>query len=120
MARVLIFDDDTDITDLCTVILSSAGHTVSAEAHTKDILALINQVNPDVILMDNWIPGMGGVKATQFIKNTPALQHIAVIIFSANKDIKAIATEAGADFFLEKPFDIAALNAIVAKAAAES
>jgi two-component system cell cycle response regulator DivK len=63
--------------------------------------------------MDNWIPDTGGIVATQSIKADPELRNIPIIYFSANNDIKSLAKEAGADAFLEKPFDIEDLERVV-------
>jgi two-component system cell cycle response regulator DivK len=62
--------------------------------------------SPNVILMDNWIPDSGGVKAIQQIKNDEFLRSIPVVFFSAHDNVQELAAEAGADFFLQKPFEI--------------
>jgi two-component system cell cycle response regulator DivK len=67
--------------------------------------------------MDNWIPGIGGVTATQLIKNDQRTQAIPVIFFSANNNIEGLAKEARADYYLKKPFDITELAAMVENAA---
>jgi CheY-like chemotaxis protein len=74
--------------------------------------------SPNVILMDNWIPDAGGVKATQQIKNDFMLKDIPVIFFSANDRVQDLAIEAGADFYLQKPFEIEELETVVSKAVA--
>jgi two-component system cell cycle response regulator DivK len=74
--------------------------------------------SPNVILMDNWIPDVGGVKATQLLKNNPDLKSIPVIFFSANDSVEDLAAEAGAEFYLQKPFEIEELESIVSKAIA--
>ena len=66
--------------------------------------------------MDNWIPGIGGIKATQLIKSTRSTLHIPVILFSANNNIERIAKDAGAEYYLKKPFDIHTLNKMVEEA----
>ena len=69
----------------------------------------VNQVaeyHPDIILMDNWLPDVGGIEATQELKKHPMYKDIPVIYFSANNDIKALAETAGAESYLAKPFDI--------------
>ena len=72
---------------------------------------------PQVILMDNWIPDTGGVIATQSIKQEADLKDIPVIYFSANNDIQSLARQAGADTYLEKPFDLNELEAVIDKVA---
>jgi two-component system cell cycle response regulator DivK len=116
MSKVLIFDDDRDILELCSVILQKKGHEPVIETNSKNVISRINETAPDVILMDIWIPGIGGEEAIQLIKDNPSTKHIPVILFSANNNIEIIAKEANADYYLKKPFDIATLNNIISKA----
>ena len=116
MPRILIFDDDTDILELCSIILGSKGFETIAKPDSKSVIEEIIEAAPDVILMDNWIPGIGGVKATQLIKGHPDTGTIPVIFFSANNNIEDLAKEAQADYYLKKPFDITELSSIVANA----
>ena len=111
--RILILDDDTDILSICTYILEELGWEVHTRPHCNQIIELVSEVIPDVILMDNWIPDTGGIVATQTIKAHPQYCRIPIIYFSANHDIKQLSKEAGADTYLEKPFDIAEFEKIV-------
>ena len=111
--RILICDDDADILSICTYILEEQGWQVHTRTHCNDILEVIGDIKPQVILMDNWIPETGGIKATQAIKSVSEFKHIPVIYFSANNDIKSLAEQAGADTFLAKPFDIDELERVI-------
>jgi len=108
--KILIFDDDEDIQSICTFILEEAGWEVKAYADCSDVIDRIKAYQPDVILMDNWIPNEGGVIATRQIKADPVLQKIPVVYFSANSDIEQLAASAGADSYLPKPFDLDVLT----------
>ncbi|WP_199137181.1 response regulator [Pedobacter sp. ASV12] len=111
--KVFIFDDNTDILELCTLILEDAGYEIKTSASSNHIVDQVRAFMPDLIFMDNWLPDIGGIEATQALKNHPDLKHIPVIYFSANNDVKALAQQAGADTYLPKPFDIEALEEIV-------
>ena len=111
--RILICDDDTDILSICTYILEEQSWEVHTKTNCIDITEVVRSIKPSVILMDNWIPDTGGIVATQSIKADPELKNIPIIYFSANNDIKSLAKEAGADAFLEKPFDIEDLERVV-------
>lgn len=111
--KILICDDDEDILSICTYILEENGWEVHTRNHCKNIVETVEEIMPHIILMDNWIPDVGGIKATQSIKATPALNQIPIIYFSANNDVKALAKVAGADNFLAKPFDIEELEKMV-------
>lgn len=111
--KVFIFDDNTDILDLCTLILEDAGYHIKTSATSNDIVDQVSAFMPDIIFMDNWLPDVGGIEATQTLKNHPGLKHIPVIYFSANNDVRTLAEKAGADSYLPKPFDIDALEQMV-------
>ncbi|WP_411275027.1 response regulator [Daejeonella sp.] len=111
--RILICDDDEDILSICTYILEEKDWEVHTRNHCKNIVETVQEIMPDIILMDNWIPDIGGIKATQAIKSTLSISHIPIVYFSANNDVKALARVAGADDFLAKPFDIEDLERMV-------
>ncbi|RYG19504.1 MAG: response regulator, partial [Chitinophagaceae bacterium] len=83
-----------------------AGYETKTSATSNDIVTQVSAYMPDLIFMDNWLPDVGGVEATQELKKHPQLKHIPVIYFSANNDVKVLAEKAGADNYLAKPFDI--------------
>jgi two-component system cell cycle response regulator DivK len=116
--RILIFDDDVDILSICTYILEEQGWEVHTSQHCNNIDTTVRSIQPDVILMDNWIPDTGGVIATQTLKSQADLKDIPVIYFSANNDIQSLAKQAGADTFLEKPFDLNELEKVINRMAA--
>jgi DNA-binding response OmpR family regulator len=113
--RVIIFDDDEDILSICTYILEEQGWEVHTFTNCNDILEKVANIGPDVILMDNWIPDMGGMMATQMLKADNIYKNIPVIYFSANNDIHALAANAGADTYLAKPFDIDELEKVISR-----
>jgi CheY-like chemotaxis protein len=114
--RIMIFDDDPDLIEVCSIVLKSRNYEVCGLHKCHDILKEVRLYSPDVILMDNWIPDSGGVIATRQIKNDPLLKKIPVIFFSANDRVEFLAAEAGAEFFLPKPFEIDELESVVSKA----
>jgi DNA-binding response OmpR family regulator len=116
--RVMIFDDDTDLLEVCSIVLRSKKYNVAGFNKCSDIEHEVKSFAPNVILMDNWIPDVGGVKATQLLKNHPELKLIPVIFFSANDRVEDLAREAGADFYLQKPFEIEELETTVSRAIA--
>jgi two-component system cell cycle response regulator DivK len=105
MKRVLVFDDDTIISEVVAIILfdSKLGE-VFTFPNCDDIIGRIESVKPSVILMDHNIPREGGIVATRTIKSHPEHKDIPVIYFSASEDIITLAQTAGADYVLAKPF----------------
>jgi two-component system cell cycle response regulator DivK len=111
--RIIIFDDDEDILSICIYILEEQGWEVHAYTNCNNIIERVSDINPDVILMDNWIPDEGGIIATQTLKKNDKLKHIPVIYFSANSDIQLLADHAGAETYLAKPFDLEDLDKVI-------
>ena len=117
--RVLIFDDDNDILQVCSIVLKSKGLVVLTDNSCDKLVEQIQSFTPHVILMDNQIPSIGGIKATRLIKETEEIKNIPVIFFSANTEIARLSEQAGSEYFLQKPFDIDELESLVLKAIGE-
>ncbi len=104
--KVFIFDDNLEILELCTEILEDIGCNVKTSPTTNNVEKQVEEFLPDLILMDNWLPDISGIEATQLIKNNDKLKNIPVVYFTANSDISGLAAQAGADDYIAKPFDI--------------
>ncbi len=113
--KILIFDDDTAILEVITIIFEENGYDVKISETSHDIIEKVADYQPDVILMDNWIPKIGGVEATKLLKSTEQFKHIPVIYVTANNDIVALASEAQADDYVSKPFNLDDLERMVEK-----
>lgn len=117
--KVLLYDDDADILDVCATILTMRGFEVLCKSDCRSLHDDIEAYKPQVILMDNWLPDIGGVKAIQQIKATPEFSNIPVVFFSANSHVEELAKESGADYMLKKPFDIDQLESTIKSALQE-
>jgi len=104
--KILIYDDDEEILLLCKTILLKYGYEVVTKIRCENIVADIETVQPNLVLMDLWIPEIGGEKAIDFAKTNESSANTPIILFSANADIEEICTRSGADGYIEKPFDI--------------
>jgi two-component system cell cycle response regulator DivK len=111
--RILFFDDDADILELCSIILRMRGYEVFTRATCDHVEDSVTEVAPDIIFMDGRIPDVGGVEATRQIKANKNLRKIPVVFFSANADVNYLSTQAGADAYLPKPFDISELETVI-------
>ena len=112
---ILIYDDDEEILFLCKAILESEKYRVETLSRCENVLADIELHKPDIILMDLWIPLIGGEKAIRIIKEDSQKKNIPVLLFSANSDIVAIAQNINADGYIAKPFEIIELKEIIEK-----
>lgn len=102
---ILVADDDTAILDALTLILEDAGY----EVHTTTdgaTLRNIQQQTPDLLLLDIWLSGWNGRDICLELKSAEQTKQLPIVLFSANKETKRIAEEAGADDFITKPFDL--------------
>lgn len=111
--KILILDDDSDILFFCSYVFEDLGFSVISSNNCTHIESQVRNADPDIILIDNWIPDIGGVKATQILKANTELKHIPIILFSANSHLPKLAIEAGADSYLKKPFDLDELERMV-------
>src|SRR5690606_5711957 len=95
--KILILDDDEDILYFCSVVFENLDFEHISAAHSKDIIRLLEEVNPEISLIDVWIPGLGGVRGAQTLNATSHLKDIPVIIVSAKSNFPTLAEEAGPD-----------------------
>lgn len=116
--RVLIYDDEPDVLRLYKMILEKRGYEVLTFDNCCDLITTIDHTHPDVIIMDNEMPGISGIQATKSIKSDLRYAHIPVISCSANSEGKYLADEAHADIFLPKPLSIQGLEAAIRQVAA--
>jgi CheY-like chemotaxis protein len=116
MKRVLLFDDDADILEVCSIVLKASGFAVETQNSCDEIMRKVSDFRPDVVLMDNKIPPVGGIRASRKIKATPGFEWLPIVFFSANQDVAKLADEAGADYYIEKPFDLDKLVTVISRA----
>ena len=110
---ILIYDDDEDILTVCQIILSNEGYHVDTRHRTANMLADVSELNPGIILMDMWIPEIGGEMAIQMLKQNQKTRDMPVILFSANAEIQEIAERVKANGFLKKPFEIGMMLKVI-------
>lgn len=113
--RILVYDDELEISNICKLVLERHDYHVEVRASCADVISDVHVIRPDLILMDLWIPEIGGNKAITILKKNPLTQHIPVILFSADSAIRAICTQVNAQGYLGKPFDIKTLVVVVEK-----
>lgn len=105
MKTILIVEDDRDIQDIFRIIFTSFGYNVeSVESGTQ----VVNKRDrlPDAIILDKQLPGMSGVEICRILKAQEETKHIPVLMISATSGVQEAARIAGADDFLEKPFNM--------------
>ena len=112
--RVLVVDDDPSIRKLIIAALKRYHYEFLEASNGREALKLMRSSTPDVVVLDLMMPIASGWDVLQARMNDAALSRIPVIIVSANRDPElANAIDKGVCAFLPKPFDIAALGALV-------
>jgi two-component system, cell cycle response regulator len=114
-ARVLVVDDILSNVKLLEAKLTAEYFEVVTAYSGAEALAKIGNCEPDIVLLDVMMPGMDGFEVCRRIKANPATAHIPVIMVTAldQSSDRVAGIEAGADDFLTKPVDDAALFARV-------
>ncbi len=101
----MIADDDHAIVDAVQAMLEFGGYEPSFTYNGATILDIKDNL-PDLILLDIWMSGTDGRDVCKALKHLDRTRNIPIIMISASTDLEKSAKEAGADDFLEKPFDM--------------
>ena len=113
MKHVLVVDDERDILTCLTDALAAEGYRVSAAVSGYEALDMLAQDLPDLLLLDLRMPGMSGLEVLQVIRRD--YRDLPVVVCSAlaayRTDFEILNANVAA--FVEKPFDLEDLIAIV-------
>jgi DNA-binding response OmpR family regulator len=110
--KILITDDDLGVQDAFKIIFERAGYEVSVSADAQCLLDETCEY-PDVIVLDWHLSGIDGLDVCRFLKSKESTRSIPVIMVSATPGINLKAKEAGANDFVEKPFIVKELLAVI-------
>jgi excisionase family DNA binding protein len=104
---VLIVDDDERVREYVRVNLEMEGYTVREAANAEEGLNVLEEVSPDLILLDVMMPEVDGWEMLRRVQERHGVGTIPVVMFSGKVDEDAAgeATARGAQGFLGKPFD---------------
>lgn len=107
MATILVVDDELGIRDLLSEILNDEGHTVELAENAAQARSVRQQLRPDLVLLDIWMPDTDGVTLLKEWSSSGQLT-MPVIMMSghATIDTAVEATRIGASAFLEKPITL--------------
>jgi len=104
--RVLVVDDERDITALVAYHLARAGYRVTTAANGPDALRAIQAEPPDLVVLDLMLPGRSGFEVLEELRGREETQGVGVILLTARREeadrIRGLS--AGADDYLTKPF----------------
>jgi two-component system cell cycle response regulator DivK len=109
--RVLIVDDEPDNLTLASEFLTFSGATVGITERGEELLAMVDEFQPTIVLLDLAMPGMDGWEIQRRLRARTELSHIPIIALTAMampEDIER-ARMAGFDGYITKPFRIGSL-----------
>jgi DNA-binding NtrC family response regulator len=117
MASILVVDDEMGIRELLNEILTDEGHTVYAAESAMQARTIREQMRPDLVLLDIWMPDVDGISLLKEWSKTGQLTMPVVMMSGhATIDTAVEATRIGALNFLEKPIALQKLLKTVTKA----
>jgi two-component system nitrogen regulation response regulator NtrX len=106
MSTVLVIDDEKGIRDVLRDILQDEGYRVRTAEDGIEGLEIFKRENIDLVVLDIWLPNMGGIDVLKEIKSLPADAEVIVISGHANIDMAVKAVKLGAFDFVEKPLSL--------------
>jgi two-component system KDP operon response regulator KdpE len=111
-SRVLVVDDESQITRVLRTVLTSQGYQVRTAAEGEAALTDFKEWNPELVITDLYMPHMNGVELCRRIR---ALSSVPIIVLSVKGEerTKVEALDSGADDYVTKPFGIDELMARV-------
>jgi len=109
--RILVVDDEPDITALVAYHLAKAGYRVSTAANGPDALKSAREERPDIVILDIMLPGVSGYDVLAELRRREETAEVGVILLTARREepdrIRGLSL--GADDYLTKPFSPAEL-----------
>lgn len=107
MTTVIVADDDQDIRSLVSIAVSKAGlEMLESVGDGALALAAIQKHQPDLAILDVSMPEMTGLEVCRAVRSDKSIGDVRILLLSASVDeqSQSIGIEAGADYFLAKPF----------------
>ena len=104
--NIYLVEDDGDIRELIRYLLSKYGYNVFQCATAHIFREKMNELFPDLIIMDIMLPDGNGVDICAEIKSNESTRHIPVLLMSANINNALKFNESAAEGFISKPFNI--------------
>ncbi len=107
MPDILVVDDTPEIRLLLDRLLTQEGHAVRQAARGEEALQAVAKAVPDLILLDVMMPGLDGFEVCRRLKQMEETRLVPVVLLTAQRDRESRmkGLEAGADDYLNKPFD---------------
>lgn len=104
MTSVLVVDDDQDLAEMLGIVLNGAGIEVDLVSRGDEVLDVVRNNPPDLILLDVMLPGLDGVEVCKQIREHSIQVPIVMLTAKGDTHDIVLGLEAGADDYMVKPF----------------
>lgn len=105
--RILIVDDESDVTELLEYKLEQEGYRVATLNDPLACIAKVREFEPELVLLDIMMPELSGIQLCRIIRADPITKEIPIIFLSARGEVedRIKGLEAGAEDYISKPFN---------------
>jgi len=106
-SKILIADDNMQNCELLEAYLSEEPYDITMAYDGQEALNKVQEIDPDLILLDIMMPKLSGYEVCQRLRKDPATKNIPILMVTALNEMGDIekAVNAGADDFLTKPIN---------------
>ena len=103
MPLVMVVDDDQDLAEMLSIVLTGAGMAVDLVNRGDQVMDLFNSHTPDLVLLDVMLPGIDGIEVCKIIRESSMVPIVMLTAKGDTQDV-VLGLEAGADDYMVKPF----------------
>lgn len=111
--KIMVVDDEPFIREMMEEFLSLQGHDVFSASSGEEAISQLADKDPDMVLLDIWLPGINGFETLARIKEVNPKVRIVMLSAFGDEDTVNEALEMGASFYLQKPIEFKKLNMII-------
>ena len=114
-AKVLVVDDEPEITEIVETFLTEYGFKVRVENSSTEAVSQARAFRPDIILLDIMMPGVDGYDVCQQLKGDKEFANVPIIFLTGKdrNDDMGRSFKSGGDMFIKKPFSCERLLEII-------
>ncbi|MDA0848191.1 MAG: response regulator transcription factor [Verrucomicrobia bacterium] len=105
--RILIVDDEPDVTELLKYKLEQDGHLCQVVNNPLSFISVAREFNPDLLLLDIMMPELNGLQLCKMVRSDPKMNTIPIIFLTARGEVedRIKGLESGGDDYISKPFN---------------